>query len=52
MSKHKAHLKHRAYDGLWEVVEWHNLDFPRWVCVAVLETKQDAMGVLTTRLSR
>lgn len=51
MAKHLSHIKERAYDGAFELVEWRNLEYPRWVCVGVYETRHDALEALKTRIS-
>lgn len=51
MATHKTHIKRREYDGKFEVVEWRNLGYLRWVCVGVFDARPNALEYLQNRLT-
>jgi len=47
----RPHLRRRAYDRLYEVVFWKDgPDHPRWVCVDVKPTQEQAVQYINDQM--
>ena len=47
----RPHLRRRAFDRLYEVVFWlQGPDFPRWVCIDVKPTQEQAVQYINEKM--